>query len=264
MIIDFHTHIFPEKIAAKAVQKLSSCIHLEPAFNGCAQGLIESMNNAGIDKSVILPVVTAPAQFDSILRFAAYINETTPELISLAGIHPESADWKEQLNLIAREGFKGVKVHPNYQGVLFNDVRFKRILYRASELGLFLLTHAGYDPYTPDEEFCTPDMILEVVNEVKPEKLVLAHMGSNMYYDEAEEKLCGLDVYFDTAYSIYHMKEEQFVRMVRKHGADKVLFASDCPWSNQKTDVEILKNCALTEAEKEKIFYKNAQSLLGL
>lgn len=264
MIIDFHTHIFPEKIAARAVEKLASCIHLEPAFNGCAAGLLESMEKAGIDKSVILPVVTSPAQFDSILRFAVYINETTPGLHSLAGIHPDSPDWKAQLELIANEGFKGVKIHPNYQGVLFSDIRVKRILYRASELGLFLLTHAGYDPYTPDEEYCSPDMILEVVKDVQPENLILAHMGSNMYYDEAEEKLCGLNVYMDTAYSICHMQEEQFVRMVRKHGADKILFASDCPWSNQKNDVEILNRTPLTAEEKELIFHKTAEKLLGL
>lgn len=268
MIIDFHTHIFPEKIAERALTKLASVIHLTPSINGCASGLLHSMENAGVSQSVILPVITDKRQFDSILRFAAQINETYQDktegrLISLAGIHPDDSNYRQQLQLIAREGFAGVKIHPNYQDVAFSDIRCKRLIYAASELGLMVLTHAGFDPYTPDQEYCTPDMIVETVLEVEPPRLVLAHMGSNCNYHEAEKKLCGLKVYMDTAYSIANMPAEQFVRMVRKHGADKILFATDCPWSDQKRCVDILKNCSLTEEEKELIFYKNAQTLLS-
>ena len=104
-----------------------------------------------------------------------------------------------------------------------------RVIYAASELGLIITTHTGVDPYTTDETFCSPDMILRVLKEVAPPKLVLAHMGNNEHYDESEQKLCGQNVYLDTSYSIMHMPEEQFVRMVHRHGADKVLFATDAP-----------------------------------
>lgn len=269
MIIDFHTHIFPEKIAAKAVGKLASIINLEPSINGCESDLIASMERAQIDVSVILPVVTDVRQFNSITRFASYINETYADrkdrrLISFAGIHPADPDCLHQLALIKREGFTGVKVHPNYQGMDFSDIRMKRMISRATELDLAVLTHAGFDPYTPGREFCTSDMILDVIKDVAPQKLILAHMGSNMYYDESEEKLCGQNVYMDTAYSIVHMTQDQFVRMVRKHGADKILFATDCPWAKQKTCVEILKNSALTDEEKEMILSVNARRLLNI
>lgn len=269
MIIDFHTHIFPEKIAAKAVAKLAAVVHLEPSINGCAEDLRSSMKKAGVDLSVVLPVVTDVKQFDSIIRFASFINETYEKeteqrLLSFAGVHPEDPDYKEKLKLIKHEGFPGIKLHPHYQGVDFNDIRIKRILYTASELDLPVLTHAGFDPYTPERDYCTPDMIVEVMEEVAPRNLILAHLGSNENYEEAEEKLCGLDLYLDTAYSITRVSKEKLKTIVRKHGADKVLFATDVPWAHQDECVNVLKHSLLTEEEKEQIFCGNARKLLHL
>ena len=269
MIIDFHTHIFPEKIAAQTIAKLADIVKQKPSTNGCAEDLRSSMNRAGIDVSVILPVVTNLKQFDSICRFAAFINEiyasaSEQRLISFGDIHPDDPDYKAHLALLKREGFAGVKVHPHYQDVEFNDIRMKRLLYSASELGLPFLTHAGFDPYVPDHDFCTPDMILEVMKEVAPENLILAHLGSNENYQEAEEKLCGQNLYLDTAYSIMHIDEARFIRMIRKHGADKVLFATDCPWAEQKACVDILQKCALTDWEKKLILSENAAKLLHI
>ena len=108
-------------------------------------------------------------------------------------------------------------------------------------------------------------MALHVLDEVRPPKLILAHMGSNEFYDESEEKLCGMKVYFDTAYSILHMNETQFVRMVRKHGADRVLFGTDTPWTYQKECAQrLLSMEGLTDQEKQHILSGNAEKLLGL
>lgn len=270
MIIDFHTHIFPDRVAEKAIPNLSSVIHIAPSMNGTIDGLKDSMERSGIDVSVILPIVTNPHQFDSILRFAVHINETCaegsgPRLISYASVHPMSDDYKGQLHLIKNEGFKGIKLHPHYQGLHFDDIRYMRIMDIASELGLSILTHAGYDPYIPNEEFCSPDMILRVLSEVAPPKLILAHMGSNEHYQESEQKLCGKPVYFDTAYSIMHMPEEQFVRMVHLHGADKILFGTDAPWTGQKECAErLLSYTGLSEIEKQMILSQNAEVFLEI
>lgn len=269
MIIDFHTHIFPDKVAAAAIPKLASVINISPSMDGTIQGLLDSMDRAKVDTSVILPVITDPHQFDSIIRFASSINDsqdnTHPRLISFAGIHPAMDNYKDLLHLIAAQGFSGIKLHPNYQDTCFDDIRYLRIVYTASELGLIVQVHTGEDPYTPGEQFCSPDMILHVIEETAPPKLVLAHMGSNEHYDEAEAKLCGQNVYFDTAYSIQHMSEEQLVRMIHLHGADKVLFGSDTPWTDQRADIErFMSFTGLSLTEKEQILHGNAQLLLGI
>lgn len=270
MVIDFHTHIFPDKVAQKAIPRLASVIQLSPSMDGTLSGLKGSMENSGVNLSVVLPVVTDPHQFDSILRFAVQINEaddpTAPvRILSFAGIHPASDDYREQLRLIAREGFRGIKLHPNYQGMVFDDIRYMRLIDKASELGLAVLTHSGDDPYTPNEVYCSPDMVLHVLKEVAPPRLILAHMGNNCGYDEAEDKLCGQNVYLDTAYSLMHMEISQFVRMVHKHGADKILFGTDAPWTSQKESLERLRSVTgLSQQEKQQILWENASLLLGL
>lgn len=270
MIIDVHTHIFPDKIAGKVIPNLASIIKLAPSMDGTIGGLRVSMENAGVDLSIILPVVTAPEQFDSIIRFASYINENYsevpgPKLLSFAGIHPDCDHYKEKMQLIAREGFKGIKLHPNYQGKHFDDIGYMRIVYAASELGLSVLTHTGFDPFTPDEVYCSPEMILRVIEETAPPRLILAHLGSNEGYDEVLTKLCGKNVYLDTAYSLMHMPEETFLRIVRAHGADKILFGTDAPWTSQKESVEKLHSLTgLTEAEKQMILCENTSRLLKL
>lgn len=270
MIIDFHSHIFPDKVAAKALPKLAAVCQISPSMDGTVTGLQNSMEKAGIDVSLILPIVTDPRQFDSILRFASYINETqsegsSPRLLSFASVHPKEPQYKEQLRTIAREGFQGIKVHPNYQGVVFDDIRYLRLIDAASELGLAILTHAGYDPYTPEEDFCSPDMILHVLRETAPPRLILAHLGSNENYEEAEEKLCGQKVWLDTSYSLMHMPENQFVRMIHSHGADKILFGTDAPWTSQKECVDKISSLTgLSQKEKQQILYENAAFLLNI
>ena len=270
MIIDFHTHIFPEKVAAKAIPKLASIIQITPSTNGTADGLKASMENAGINLSVVLPVITDPSQFDSITRFAVQINEsfqaqTGPQLLSFGSVHPASGHYKEELQLLKREGFRGIKVHPNYHGTYFDDISYMRLLYAASEQDLVVVAHTGYDPYTPNELFCSPDMIVRVLDEVCPTNLVLAHMGNNEGYEESMKKICGRNVYLDTSYSLMHMPESLFVDMVHIHGADRVIFASDTPWTSQKDIVERLQSLTgLTSDEKEQILSGNARKLLAL
>lgn len=116
----------------------------------------------------------------------------------------------------------------------------------------------------PDNIHCTPAMAEEVLNEVEPEKLVLAHMGGNELWSEVEERLVGRNVYFDTGVILDRMPQEQFLRMVREHGADRIVFGTDSPWADQKKFVEILKEMPLEEEERNQIFAGTAVKLLGL
>ena len=161
-------------------------------------------------------------------------------------------------------GLKGIKLHPDYQDTYFDDIRYERIIDRASELGLITVVHAGADPKCPDDVHCTPQMARKVIDEVRPENLVLAHMGGLVMWDEVEKYLVGQDVYFDTGVVLDRMPQEQFIRMVRSHGADRILFGTDSPWADQKNFVTILNSMPLTSDEREAIFSGNAMKLLGL
>ena len=159
---------------------------------------------------------------------------------------------------------KGIKLHPDYQGVYFNDIRYKRIVSYATELGLIISVHAGQDPLCPEDIHCTPQMAAELIEDVAPEKLVLAHLGGNQQWDEVERYLVGKNVYLDTAVIFDYIEQEQFLRILRNHGSDKVLFATDSPWAGQKRFVDIMKEMPVTEKEREDVLGGNAAELLGL
>lgn len=262
-MIDFHTHIFPDKIAEGTLHFLSERCHVAPFTNGTADGLEESTKKAGLALSVAMPVVTKPSQFESINRFASQFRGEDG-ILSFGGIHPDCADYKKELLLLKEMGFKGIKLHPDYQETFFNDLKYKRIISFASELGFVVSVHAGYDPGYPDRVHCTPKMAREVLDEVKPPKLVLAHMGGFKRWDEVEEHLVGQDVWLDTAVVFGEISDGQFIRICRNHGPDKILFATDSPWSGQKESVEYFSNMDMTEKEKRLILTENAKKLLTL
>lgn len=267
MIIDFHTHIFPEKIAKPTLDFLKSRCHTEPATNGMSNGLSKSSQDAGIHISVALPVVTNPKQFDSINGFAQKLNEQDyrdSRIISFGGIHPDSEDYKSQLNQIKDMGFLGVKLHPDYQGVFIDDIRYKHIIDYASKLDLIVSVHAGFDPGYPECVHCTPQMARSVIREVQPKKLVLAHLGGFQQWDEVEEYLVGEDIYLDTAVIFPTIRDQQFLQIVKNHGADRILFATDSPWAGQKAFKNKIQNMPMTEKEKIAILGGNAAKLLNL
>ena len=72
-------------------------------------------------------------------------------------------------------GVRGVKVHPPYQGVDFDDTRFVRILKKASELGMLVATHAGLDVGLPAAEQSTPEKLLRA--RKGPIKIITGHTG---------------------------------------------------------------------------------------
>ncbi len=270
MIIDFHTHIFPERIASRTIDFLAEKGNVTPNSDGTDSGLCRALTDAGVELGITLPVVTAPKQFDSINSFAAEINKkygtgSAPRLISFAGIHPACENIREKMRFIKESGFLGVKLHPDYQGTYFDDDGYVEIIKAARDNDLIVVTHAGVDIGFPGEPVrCTPERIRRVIKRVPYKKLVLAHMGANDMFDDVYNLVAGEDVYLDTAYVLRFIGKEMFTKILEKHGEDRILFASDSPWSDIKNDVDILKSYALDERAEEKIFSKNAKGLLGI
>ena len=265
MMIDFHTHIFPDKIAARSIEALSNVSGVKAATDGTLNGLLASMDRSGVDLSVIMPVVTKPTQFESVNTFAAKVNEQyTGRLLSFGGIHPDSEDYKSELNRIKELGLPGIKLHPDYQGVMIDDVRYMNIIEYADALGLVILVHAGIDIGLPEPVHCPPDKARKVLDTLKPKKLVLAHMGGWKQWDEVYEYLAGENVYLDTAFCFDYMTQDMFLKLCEKHGTDKILFATDSPWSDARKDMEVIKSLPLTDEAKEAIFSGNAKKLLNM
>ena len=265
MIIDFHAHVFPDKIARKTVDFLAQKSNNVPAFDGTVEGLKSQMKTAGVTLAVSLPVLTKPEQFDSVLSFAKSINQTEKNIISFAGIHPLCDDIEGKLQQVKDAGIKGVKIHPDYQGVYIDDERYIKIIKTCKELDLIVVTHAGVDcGFRDSPVMCPPDRIRKVIDKVGHSKFVLAHLGSSEMVDEFLSLVAGTNVYIDTAYVLKYITKEQFDKILKKHGEDKILFATDIPWSDYLGDLEIIKSFVTSDKTLDKILYKNALKLLNL
>ena len=265
MIIDFHTHIFPDKIAGKTIERLEQLSSIKASTNGTLEGLLASMERTGVDLSVIMPVATKPSQMESINMYAKEVCEKYPgKLISFGGIHPDCEDYKKELKHIKELGLKGIKIHPDYQGVMIDDTRFMNIIDYASEIGLIILTHAGIDIGLPEKVHCPPDRMRKVIEKIKPEKLIVAHYGGWKQWQEVYDYLAGENVYLDTAFTFDYIDKEMFLKILQKHSADKILFATDSPWSYALRDIESVKSMLSDESIKQKIFSENAKKLLEI
>ena len=282
MIIDFHTHTFPAKIAHSVIAHLQGKSRSMAFTDATTDGLRRSMDNAGIDLSILLPVMTNTHQVPKLNEIAARTNEHWEEtgLLSFGGMHPEYTNYKEELRHIADMGIKGIKLHPAYQGYDFDDIRYMRIIDKATELGLIVLTHAGMDIGIPEHNYCSTAHIRHVMQEVGPDKLVLAHMGGWQGWRDVANNLADLPVYFDTAFSMgdilpapnttradeesHNMNKQQFAFLAHTLGTDKLLFATDCPWSSQSESLQFLRDCDFTQQELADILGNNAKKLLKL
>lgn len=285
MLIDFHTHTFPDELAEKVITKIAGDAAIHYYTKATNTSLLESMERAHVDMSVILPVVTKPSQCETVNRVAKDINEKYyPHLLSFGGIHPDNENYREILTDLVASGIKGIKLHPLYQGVAIDDIRNLRIIDRACELGLIMVTHAGKDLSFPGD-LSSPERISRMLDEVHPEKMVLAHMGSYAQWDKVYDLLCGRGAYLDTSFSMHPVRPlsdtgegwaslaanpilvpslspDLFRKMVDKNGADHILFASDSPWCDQKETFDLVDSC-LNASEKDAVYSENALHLLG-
>ena len=282
MVIDIHTHIFPDKIAATTLEKLRGQSHSKTFTDGTLYGLMASMKKFGVDISVILPVATKPAQVIKINDRSAQINENFSEvgIISFASIHPDFDNYAVELSRIKNLGFKGIKVHPVYQGTDIDDKNFLRIFYRAAELDLIVIAHAGLDIGYPGIVRCTPKMSRHVVEEVGDFKFILAHMGGWKSWNEVLTELSDTNIFIDTAFSIgeipalddgYYKNDElkmldveNFMKLYKTFGADKILFGTDSPWMPPDMPMDFIKSLPISDDDKDNILGKNAEELLGL
>lgn len=264
MIIDFHTHAFSEKIVEKAMANLSATSGTSPCTDGTVGGIIDRMDRSGVDKSVVLPIATKPSQHETINSWAASVK--SDRICPFGSVHPFGEDALETLEKIKRAGLFGVKLHPDYQNFFVDDKKAYPVYEKCCELKLPILFHAGFDPLCPDTVHGTPRALAGIHRDFPELTLILAHLGGMYRWEQVERYVAGLDgeVYLDTAVIAGEIGEKILQRIVNKHGADRILMASDCPWDDPKNEIEMIEKLPVSDDDKEKILGKNAERLLGL
>ncbi len=262
MIIDFHTHAFPDKIAEKTMEKLS-CFSggLIPQTNGTAEGLKRIMERDGIDKSVVLAIATNEKQQTAVNDFIKSLEGDA--LIPFGSVYPWADNALEELERIKSMGLKGIKFHPEYQHFFVDDEKMKPLYRKASELGLIITFHAGEDMGYPAPYHATPERLRTAAKWIDS-PMICAHWGSANMGEDVLKYLCDIPVYFDTGFGYATMPKCRAQEILDKKGADWILFGSDCPWHSPSWDIRMIETLDISESDKEKIYHLNAEKLLKL
>jgi predicted TIM-barrel fold metal-dependent hydrolase len=262
-IIDFHTHYFPEKVVGKAMSTLiAAAPEVKPHTDGTLSGLKASMERAGIEIALNLPLATSAESTRGLNRWAA-LNNKTP-VYSLGSIHPDCPAPGEMLAWIKEMGLKGIKMHPEYQSFNVLESRVEGIWNACVENDLFVLIHGGGDVAYEPPYHSRPSDFAELLRRFPDLRLVIAHFGSWKMWDDVAKELIGGGAYLDLSFTPGILDDDRLVSMIHAHGADKVLFGTDSPWRDQRSEIAKIASLPLSEKDKSLIFYENAARFLGL
>jgi len=264
MIIDFHVHAFNDKIAERAISKLEATVEFKAFTDGTLADTIKRFDEWGVDKGVLLPIATKPSQQTVINDWS--IAQESEKIIPFGSVHPDAEDALDELVRIKNIGLKGIKLHPDYQGFIIDDEKLFPIYKKCAELDLPIVFHGGVDAISPDFVHAMPENTARAFKSVPEMTMIIAHLGGMNLWDDVEKYLVGLagEIYFDTAFIADYCSDEQAERIIKNHGANRILFASDCPWHKSTQEIDMINRLNLSDDEKEMIFYKNAERILNL
>jgi uncharacterized protein len=261
MIIDVHTHAFPDHLAARAMAQLQAeTDEVVAVLDGTVGDLLRSMDRAGIEVSVVASIATKPAQFDAILRWSDSIR--SERVMPFPSLCPKSEGAAEQVRRVAAAGFRGIKLHPYYQQFALDDERVAPVYAAAEECGLVILMHCGFDIAFPRERVADPVRLARVLDRFPKLEIIAAHLGAWMDWDEVEAHLLGRRVYLDVSTCFDFMAREQADRILRGHPPEQLVFGSDSPWVDQLRTLEQLRSFGLTPTVQEAVEGGNAGRLL--
>lgn len=261
-VIDAHCHIYPEKIASKAVAGTDNFYGVTSANKGTISDLLERGDKAGVDHFIVQSVATTPKQVNSINEFISNSVALYPDRFTgLGTLHPESADIKGDIERLVELGLKGVKLHPDIQAFKLDDFRCLKIYEECEKRGLIMLLHTGDSRY----DYSNPNRLLPLLKTYTNLTFIGAHFGGYSIWDEAAEKLCGIDnFYVDCSSSFPFIEKQQAKELIKRYTADKILFGTDYPMWDAVSELDYLFSLGLDYKEIESILNLNAKKVFNL
>lgn len=261
-IIDAHCHVYPDKIASRAVEAIGEFYDLPMYYDGRYSTLVEAGEKTGVKHYVIFSVATTPNQVHSINKYIAETVEKSEGLMTgLGALHPDSETIEADIEEIISLGLKGVKMHPDFQKFCIDDKKCHKIYELCQRNKLPVLLHTGDSRY----DYSNPQRMKKVLEDFPELTVVGAHFGGWSCWKEAAETLSEYkNFYVDCSSSFDWLSADESKELVRIYGADHVLFATDFPMWNHKTELQHFTEMNLTDEENQMILYKNAIKLFNI
>lgn len=261
MLIDFHTHAFPARIAGKALAKLSyDAGGLQPQTDGTLESLKDRMDADGVDHSVVLSIATNPKQMRKVNDYAIEM-DADPRITAFGSVHPDAPDALEELERLKAAGIKGIKLHPEFQCFYADDEKLRPIYRKISELGFITLFHAGEDYGYAPPYHAMPEHLLNALRWFDA-PVVAAHWGGVGCGAQVLEKLCRENLFFDLSFGYGVIAKPMAQMILDRHGPEKLLFGSDSPWHRPEWELRLVNSLDMSQNDRERILWKNAEALL--
>jgi len=259
-IIDFHAHIYPDKIAERATDAIGNFYDIEMDRVGSLSNLLKYSERAGITTCVVHSVATSPQQVERINDFITEsVNAHSDKLCGFGTMHQDYENKIEEVDRCLKMGLKGIKLHPDTQMFNVDDERMLE-MYDYLQDKAPILFHCGDYRY----DYSHPRRVARICKMFPKLQVIGAHFGGYSVWDEAYEYLKDLDCMLDTSSSSALMEEGMFESMIKAYGADRLLFGTDFPMWDSKEELERFMSVQLSDAQREKILYKNAAQLLKI
>ncbi len=262
MLIDFHAHVFLDKLAAGAVSSLAQKAGLTPFADGTVSGTKKLMAEQGVDRFVSLNIAVAPRTQKNVNEFAVSLLQDEM-IIPFGSVHPDSEDALTELERLRDAGIRGIKFHNEYQNFYVDDEKAFPIYEKCTELGLIMLFHGGADRGFAPPVKTAPFRMRKVANRFPEAKIVVAHLGGQAMEEEAVDQLADTNVWVDTSFAAMCVSAEKGEEVIRAFGEDRVLFGTDCPWDTPVHTVQWLESMTFSKQVLDKVYYENALKLLG-
>lgn len=264
-VMDAHTHVFPDKLAASAIPKLEAgakWFECRATFDGTVTGLLASMDRADIRRAIACSVATKPDQVPKITDWSASI--ASDRIIPFASIHPDFPEPEAEVERIARLGLKGLKFHPYYMECPADDPRAVRIMRAAARANLAVLFHSGYDLAFDKDDLASPQRMRRVHEAVPELRMAVAHLGAWERWPEVRRHMVGLPIYMETSFTLGRCPPDLVMEILSKHPPEYLMFGTDAPWRDQTEEVEKLLALPIPEGLKRRILWENAHRFAGL
>ncbi len=267
VIIDAHTHIYPDTVAERALSRVVSNMNgrLDTFTDGTMNGLLSSMDHAGIATSIVLTVATGPGQGNGIFEWIQQVDSVSQRLIFFGSVHPEDANYRDLIRDMKAYGLRGLKFHPGYQEFPVDSRAAYAVYEAAAKHDLIMYFHSGFDPSLPECEYSSIDRFASFLRDFSGCRIVLAHGGGMGEWDKVLDLMGERQCFFDIAFVLEEMKKSEHGKALFRQNEDYFIFGSDSPWRDQKRYVDLIRDSdTLTPAQKEKLFHGNVQRLLNI
>ena len=261
MIVDCHLHVWPDHIADAMQSQRPSGMPLR--FDGKLSGLLAGMDEAGIDKGFALGV---GIKASVVARTNEFIGGVPRDrLVPFGTIHPDLS-VEENMRHLRDNGIVGVKLHPLFQDLSLADPRVEDILAALAAEGMPVITHVGSGGDDAANERGAPHHLAALATKVPDLTLIACHFGGYHALDEAERHVVASRVLLETSWppTVGDLDQERIVALIRRHGADRVVYGSDWPMADPAAEIEAIRAMGLTQEEQDAILGGNIARVLEL